>query len=156
MFHFETPALFRVQSGPFPLYFSKNFFGTFIVYPNRWRQTMRVGIPVFGDQVAPRFEYAQDFLIVDMNIGASSNRRLTVIVEPEEKKLPAFCKQFGINVLICCGITQWCRQVLKEKGVEVISGVMSSSDSALESLRNGKLVCEQYVPDQIEDSKTQK
>ena len=106
---------------------------------------MRIGIPVFGDQVAPRFETTQDVLLVEIDGEVATERHVALYVEAEEKNLPAACLSLGVDVLVCCGITPWCEQTLGEKGVRVIAGVMGSSDQALERFREGTLVAGQIL-----------
>lgn len=107
---------------------------------------MRVGIPLFGDQVAPRFEATQDFLLVDLHGDQASSRRVALYVEPEEKNVPGACLSLGIDVLICCGIQRWSEQTLAEKKVRVIAGVMGSAEQALECFREGTLQAGQILP----------
>lgn len=100
---------------------------------------MRVGIPLFEDQIAPRLGQSQDFLLVEVEDGREVDRRNVLLAERLPERLPSTFRELGIETLICCGITLWCEQCLVEKGIRVISGVMGPAEEALRCFCRGDL-----------------
>lgn len=100
---------------------------------------MRVGIPLFGDEIAPRFGAAQEFLVAEVEHDRAVVRKTVVVTESDANQLPAAFERLGINVLVCCGITMFCEQSLREHHVDVISGVMGPAEQALNCFINGTL-----------------
>lgn len=111
----------------------------------------RVIIPIFKDQVAPRFDLAKEVMIAIV----SENR---AIEEPKNIVLPRsspedLCHRIlaeNINCLICGGIEDEYYQFLKWKKLQIYDNVSGRYEIAFRkylenSLSSGDLLCERII-----------
>jgi predicted Fe-Mo cluster-binding NifX family protein len=95
---------------------------------------MRVAIPLFGDDVAPRFGFASSFLIADVEDGqvTAVTRYATRAVSWLER-IQELCR-LDVNVILCCGYDQRFVPLAQSKGINVQTGVWGDARRAVEAL----------------------
>jgi len=101
---------------------------------------MKVAIPRFEGNVAPWFEHSATIAIFTIKGGRLVNRlELAVQSREEIDRIRLLCDQ-KVDTLICGGVQDVFEDLLRAKGIKVISWVSGSVDSLLESFIRGELV----------------
>lgn len=100
----------------------------------------RILIPLWGDDVAPRFDTAQEVLIaVVQDDGRISDRRVVILPEASAEGLCNLILTERVDEVICCGIEDEYYQYLAWKKVGVIDSVAGPSAAVLEKAAAGRL-----------------
>ena len=116
-------------------------------------RTLRVLIPLFKDEVAPRFDLASEALLADVAQDGDGE------IKPEDFLLPhpspdGLCDLIlrkDVDVLICGGVEEEYYHYLRWKRVEVLDNVAGAAREALESFAQGKLQPGDILFDREED-----
>lgn len=92
---------------------------------------MKIAVPIFNDQVSPRFDSAREIIIVDCNDGNIGDRkRLITIDMPCPEKIKRLI-ELKIDALLCGGIDKMCEEYLKHFGIEVNSWLRGDAETIL-------------------------
>ncbi len=107
---------------------------------------MRVAVPLFGNDVAPRFGFADSFLIVEI-----SNKRIV----REDRYITAVSswvnrlgelKDAGIEIILCGGFNRTYLPLAEQLGMQVIPGLVGDARETVEAFLRGEarptFVCE--------------
>ncbi len=97
-------------------------------------------IPLYENDVAPRFDLATEVLIVT-GIGKANpvNKRIMVLPRASAEQLCHLIITEGIQTVVCSGIEDDYYHYLTWKRIEVIDSVIGSSESALKRYLEGTL-----------------
>ncbi len=95
-------------------------------------------IPLFENDVAPRFDLATDVLIVKRR-GEELREKVVVLSRASAEELCKLILNENVNAVVCGGIEEEYRQFLIWKGIEVLDGVMGPVDRVLAVWRAGEL-----------------
>jgi len=101
----------------------------------------KIIIPLFGDQVAPRFDLATEvhiFSITDK--GRFLEDKTVVLPRASAEQLCHLIIMEKIDTIICGGIEDEYYKYLKWKKVEVLDSVIGSYDSVINRFSSGKLL----------------
>jgi predicted Fe-Mo cluster-binding NifX family protein len=101
----------------------------------------KILIPLYEDDVAPRFDQAVEVLIasgIDKD-GLPLNARTIILPQASSEQLCHLIIAEGVQTVICSGIEDDYYQYLTWKGIEVIDSVVGSSKSALKQYAANKL-----------------
>lgn len=106
----------------------------------------KILIPLYGNDVAPRFDLATEVLIVILD--ATDKRReekIVVLSQASAEKLCHLVLSESINTVICSGIEEEYYQYLKWKRVDVLDSVIGPWPRVLdlyeqETLRPGSVL----------------
>lgn len=82
---------------------------------------MRLGIPVWRDQVSPVFDFASTLLMIDSDSGCEVARRVVPLGAPNGGGRAEHLAAMGIEVLVCGAITRPLEQRITAAGVRVVS-----------------------------------
>ncbi len=100
---------------------------------------MRVAVPTFATEVSPRFCFAREVLIVDLD-GEAAGARSTLVLggtcNPD--RLRALGAR-GVKLLACGGFDREFLAEAQAAGVHVVWGLTGSVDSVLERAASGEL-----------------
>ena len=100
----------------------------------------KVLIPLYEDDVAPRFDLATEVLIVTgIGKAGSRDRRTMVLPRASADQLCHLVITEGVQTVICNGIEDDYYQYLVWKRIEVIDSVIGSSKAALDRYVAGTL-----------------
>ncbi|MFH0825083.1 MAG: dinitrogenase iron-molybdenum cofactor biosynthesis protein [Pseudomonadota bacterium] len=100
----------------------------------------RILIPLWGDDIAPRFDAAQEVTIVAMDEHDGMVEKRTVILP--EASAEALCNLVlseRIDMVVCCAIEEEYYQYLTWKRVAVIDSVAGPLNAILERIAAGSL-----------------
>lgn len=100
----------------------------------------KILIPLYENDVAPRFDLATEVLIVSrLGEAGSHDKRLVVLPRPSADRLCHLILTEGIQTVICSAIEDDYYQYLTWKRIQVIDSVVGSSDVALQRYSQGLL-----------------
>lgn len=100
----------------------------------------KVLIPLYGDDIAPRFDLATEALIVSIGEkGEIAEERTIVLPHASSDELCNLILSEGVGTVICGGIEEEYFQYLTWKKVSVIDSVIGSYQRALEVFREDGL-----------------
>jgi predicted Fe-Mo cluster-binding NifX family protein len=100
----------------------------------------KILIPLYGNDVAPRFDMATEVFIVSIDEnGESRDEKMVVLPEASGEKLCHMILVEGIRAVICGGIEDELFQYLTWKRVKVLDSVIGPYRIALERFKKGAL-----------------
>ena len=100
----------------------------------------RVLIPLYNDEVAPRFDLAREALLVGLDQEAGlENSREILLPQASADGLCDLIVNKDVNVVICGGIEEEYYHYLRWKRVEVVDNVAGLAAAALAKFRQGNL-----------------
>ena len=106
---------------------------------------MKVAIPLFGDEVSPRFGCSAKLLMADVENGRVLSQSPLDVSEMGGCGLAGFLNDSRVEVVICGGIHQRHRDELESGGLRVIWGVIGRASEALEAFAAGNLKPDQFI-----------
>ncbi len=100
----------------------------------------KVLIPLFGDDVAPRFDLVNEALIVILGPdGEVRDHRTVLLARASAEDLCHLILTDGVEVVICGGIEEEYAQYLSWKKARVVDSVMGPWNRVLDRYRQGRL-----------------
>jgi len=106
---------------------------------------MRVAVPLFGDEVSPRFGCSARFLVATVENGRIVDQQVHDASHLAPWQLPGFVATLGVSKVICGGVHRTFQAEMENLGLEVIWGVIGPAAAALAALANGTLQRDQFV-----------
>jgi predicted Fe-Mo cluster-binding NifX family protein len=106
---------------------------------------VKIAIPLFGNEVSPRFGCCQQFMIADAE---QDEIRQTTVVDTTSLppwQLPEFLAERQVSRIICGGIHRQFQSRLEDCGIEVTWGVIGPAEDALHAFLGGNLKSDQFV-----------
>jgi predicted Fe-Mo cluster-binding NifX family protein len=92
----------------------------------------KILIPLFGDDVAPRFDLATEVMITTGNQGiADENQRIIVLPQASAEQLCHLILTEGVTTVICGGIEEEYHRYLAWKKVEILDSIIGTWKTAL-------------------------
>jgi len=100
----------------------------------------KVLIPLYGNDVAPRFDLATEVLIsTGGQTREDREEKIVVLSQASAEQLCHLVLAEGVDAVICSGIQEEYYQYLTWKRVQVFDSVIGSWESVLERFCQGKL-----------------
>lgn len=100
---------------------------------------MRVAVPVFGEDVAPRFCFAREMLVVDLEEGRETGRRFVMFGNGRWAQRIRLLEDLGVDVLLCGGFNRRLQPAAEQAGIRVLWGQRGEAEAILEAYRAGTL-----------------
>nr|WP_321502164.1 NifB/NifX family molybdenum-iron cluster-binding protein [uncultured Dethiosulfovibrio sp.] len=100
---------------------------------------MKIAFPVEAGAICPHFGHAPEFVIADVQDGVEVSRESHVPPAHEPGVLPAWLGDLGVNVLVSGGLGARACELLKARGVDVVTGFSGTVDQAIAKLTAGSL-----------------
>jgi len=91
----------------------------------------RILIPLYGNDVAPRFDLATEVVIISLERNAKEEK-IVVLPQASAEQLCHLILTEGVDVVICSGIEEEYYQYLIWKKVQVVDSVVGPWQLALE------------------------
>ena len=101
---------------------------------------MRTAIALFGERVSPRFDCAEQFMIittVDGKVVKKQTKKLSWLPLQKVKKLI----DLHVETVICGGVDKYSNEFMKHKGIKVLADVKGQAEEVLYTFLKGKLAC---------------
>ena len=100
----------------------------------------KILIPLYGDQMAPRFDLATEVFIVSMSDdGRPMEKKTVVLPRASAEQLCHLVLLEKIETVVCGGIEDEYYQYLKWKNVNVLDSVIGSFKDVVKRLESGTL-----------------
>ncbi len=96
-------------------------------------------IPLFDEEVAPRFDLATEVLMAERTADGLLQEKVLILPGASAERLCQLIITEGIQVVICGGIEQEFYDYLTWKRVRIIDNVIGSGRELLERFFQGKL-----------------
>lgn len=93
----------------------------------------KILIPLYGSEVAPRFDLASEVVIVTVDEKRRKlEEKLVVLPQVSAEKLCHLILTEGVRTVICCGIEEEYYQYLVWKRIEVLDSIIGLWETALD------------------------
>lgn len=93
----------------------------------------RILIPLYGNDVAPRFDLATEVVLISLdNNSKSQEEKIVVLSQASAEQLCHLIMTAGVDVVICSGIEEEYYQYLTWKKVQVVDSVIGPWQAVLE------------------------
>ena len=92
---------------------------------------MRVALPLFEDDIAPRFCAASELLIVDCSGGREVSRRRIAFSVHHGRDGVALLDKLEVDHLLCGGFNRRFLPLARAAGIEVVFGFWGRADDVL-------------------------
>lgn len=97
-------------------------------------------IPLYRDEIAPRFDLAGEVLLVTFDGNMREVARSSIVLaHPSSEDLCRMALEEKVRAVICNGIDEEFWQYLRWKRIEVIDNVMGPVDAVLHRFATGQL-----------------
>jgi predicted Fe-Mo cluster-binding NifX family protein len=107
---------------------------------------MLVAVPLFRNEVSPRFGHATEIALAQVESGSIGEIRRVVLPGRGGRQVYSTLISLKPGVVICGGIHRSWQGMLETKGISVVWGVIGEAADAINSyaagnLRNNQFVC---------------
>jgi len=100
----------------------------------------RILIPLYGNDVAPRFDLATEVVITTVDHHSKSREeKIVVLSQASAEQLCHLILTEGVDIVICSGIEEEYYQYLTWKKVQVVDSVIGPWQAVLERFSKYKL-----------------
>lgn len=106
---------------------------------------MKLAIPIFRDEVSPRFGCSARFLVALVEENQVQSRTEEDVSHLAPWQFPDFLASLGVSQVICGGVNQRFQVEMERLGMEVIWGVIGPAEKALAAFLDGTLKRDQFV-----------
>ena len=97
---------------------------------------MIVAVPLFGRDVAPRFRFADRFLIADVRDGEFTSEQVASLRGGCSDRLMEL-KRIGVQTVLCSGFNRRFVPLATSIGIHVISGLGGDAWTTVEAFAHG-------------------
>ncbi len=105
-----------------------------------------LAVPLHGEDVAPRFCSADEFMIVELEGGEARRvRRMTIPEEAWSQRLERLSAA-GVSVLLCGGFNRSFLPLAEGLGIRVISGLAGEAERLIEAFLRDELERYRFLP----------
>jgi len=102
-------------------------------------RTKKLLIPLFRDEVAPRFDLATEVLLAEVSVDGDVRTQDFLLPHPSADGMCDLVLTKGVDVVICGGIEEEYYHFLRWKRVEVMDNVAAQALTALARYVDGSL-----------------
>jgi predicted Fe-Mo cluster-binding NifX family protein len=106
---------------------------------------MKIAVPLFGEEVSPRFGFSTQLLVANIDEAGVQVEGIQELANMRPWQWPDYLATLGIEKLICGGMHPRFQVEMQRRGIEVIWGVIGPVADALEALRDGTLQRDQFL-----------
>ncbi len=99
---------------------------------------MRVAVPLFEGEVAPRFGFANEFLLVDIVEEQVENRHNVTISNKGWPNRLNELKELGVEVILSGGFNRCYMPLAEELGIQVVAGLAGNALETSEAFARGE------------------
>ena len=105
-----------------------------------------LGVPLHGDDVAPRFCSADEFMIAELDRGEVRRVRLLTIPEVTWSQRLERLSAAGVSVLLCGGFNRSFRPLAEDLGIRVISGLAGEAERLIDAFLRDEIERYRFLP----------
>jgi predicted Fe-Mo cluster-binding NifX family protein len=100
---------------------------------------MKIAIPIWQGRISPVFDVAGQLLLVDLTDDREVVREEHLIEETTVEERTRKLSEFGVEMLICAGISRVLEASLIERGIQVIARICGNVEEVLAAYNSGSL-----------------
>lgn len=101
-----------------------------------------VAIALFGDEVSPRFCFAEKVLVVSFEDGQETWRNVVSLGEPWLPVRMSQLSAMGVSTLLCGAFNRAYLPNAERLGIRVVTGISGNADAAVTKFRRGLQVAQ--------------
>ena len=98
-----------------------------------------VAVPLFGDEIAPRFCVAEEFMVVDVECGAITKRWSLALGDLPWVERIARLAECGVTDLLCGGFNRRFAPSAERKGIRVATFLAGNADDVVAAFMRGEV-----------------
>jgi predicted Fe-Mo cluster-binding NifX family protein len=106
---------------------------------------MKVAVPVFGEEVSPRFGCSTHAVIAIVDQDGVRVEGQQDLSQAPPWQWPELFASLGVTKVICGGVHPRFQQAMHALGIDVIWGVIGPAAEALVALQDGRLRSDQFL-----------
>jgi predicted Fe-Mo cluster-binding NifX family protein len=106
---------------------------------------MKVAIPIFGERVAPVFDWCKRIAVVDTDATEQAGREEADLADIMPFHRPDRLVDLGVEVLLCGGISPSLAHLVEAHGIRVVPWVAGDVDAVLAEFIAGRLPSERFM-----------
>ena len=99
---------------------------------------MRVAVPLFGQDVAPRFGFANTFLVAEIEDSRVLGTKLVSIETGSWANRLSNLESLGIKVLLCGGFNRAFTPLAEDLGIDIHAGLTGDAHQVVEAFARGE------------------
>ena len=107
--------------------------------PVLYRETMRIGIPIWNDRVSPVLDTAERLVVVDTGAAAGQVREEVALHDTRLPLRATRLAELGLDVLICGAVSSPLAEMLTAAGVPLRPWIAGEMEEVLQALSAGRL-----------------
>lgn len=100
---------------------------------------MKIAICQLKGRVSPRFNHSAEIVTVVIENGRILEKKIVGLSVLEPFELAEFLTGLDVEGVICGGVKEECRQMLRWKRIRLIDNVIGNVDAVLERFMKGEL-----------------
>ena len=100
---------------------------------------MKIAIPLFEERISPHFDYAPALLLVLADRGEIMHSHELALEQNNAAERVAYLKTFGVDTLICGGISREMQGLITAQHITIIPWVTGEAQEALQLFLKGRL-----------------
>lgn len=100
---------------------------------------MWVAVSLFGNEVSPRFCFAKQALVVNVDGDRELERAIVDLGETDYPERLRLLGERGVTLVICGGFDRRYLGHARADGIHVIAGITGQAEDAVRSIRGGTL-----------------
>jgi hypothetical protein len=98
-----------------------------------------IAVPLFGDDVAPRFCFASELLVAEVAGGAVRSRQRVAVQGLDGPERIRLLNRLGVTLVLASGFNRRVLPMARAHGIEIIWGLTGNAEGILRALCNGEL-----------------
>jgi hypothetical protein len=108
--------------------------------------TIRAAIALFGEEVSPRFCYAESALVVSLVNGQEVRRQVVFLGDPWIPRRLSQLAAIGVRTILCGAFNRACLPAAEGPGMRVITGVSGNAEDAVARFGRGETIAANAGP----------
>jgi predicted Fe-Mo cluster-binding NifX family protein len=106
---------------------------------------MKIAIPIWQGRVSPVFDVAGQLLLVELTGGREIAREEKQVEETTVEERCQMLAEYGVEMLICAGVSRMLEASLIERGIQVIARICGDAEEVLAAFTSGSLGEERFA-----------
>ena len=106
---------------------------------------MRVAIPIWERRISPVFDTAERISIADIEKGKVASQFMIAFREKFIPHRATSLTKWGIEILICGGISAYLARLVAAQGIKVVPGIKGNADEVLRAFCGGNIPSSRFL-----------
>ena len=102
----------------------------------------KLAISVFGNRISSRLDVAEKLMLIKIENNQVKNKETILLGENNTSKKLDKLLQLNPDILICGGLTEFCKNKLRNNKIKVIPWIKGETDQIIDLYLKGSLIKE--------------